>query len=408
MEIWRVSRLMRSHTSGYEDDEPGAEADSAPAAGGAVAARSTPGFVRPVEDDDIEAIAALHARLMPNTRQLPPEQTRERFLRLLLQHPWRHQYLRSLVYEARGGRIAGCLGVMPRPMVFQGRPITAAIGHSFMVEPPGNRPLLAALAENFLAGPQDLSLAETGKVPRKLWESAGGEVSLIYSLCWTRPLKPTRYALSYLRRRGLPESLHIGLRPVCDLMDRLAPLAGRTFRRTASPAAIAAAGFGSALDGAGFCETAASSLASRSLYPKYEQPTADWLLQTLAQKSDRGDFHCVLVRNSQREIAGCYLYYVTPGGTASVVQLGARHDSTELVFDHLCRHARGQGAIAVSGQLDPAFFHTLAARDCVFHHDGGSWFLIHSRNPEILQAIHRGDAFLGRLESEWWISFLLS
>jgi len=58
------------------------------------------------------------------------------------------------------------------------------------------------------------------------------------------------------------------------------------------------------------------------------------------------------------------------------------------------------------GQVDPAFFHALSKKDCLFHHDGGSWMLVHSRHPELLHAIHRGDAFLTRLEGEWWISFL--
>ncbi len=412
MEVRRLRRLLRT-THGRDESapqfEPGAYPDLAagqPAMDSA--AVRGPGFVRPVEHEDLAAIAGLYASIMPNTRQLPPEELQEQFLRLLLQHPWRHQYLRSLVYQEKGGRISGCLGVMPRPMVFNGQPITAAISHSFMVEP-GSRPMLAALAlaQSFLTGPQDLSLAETGRVSRRLWERAGGEVALVYSLCWTRPLKPTRYALSFLRRRGLPAALDIGLRPVCDLMDKLAPLAGRSFRRSGSPAAFAAAGLASELDAAGFCETS-HSIRSRSLHPEYQQSTVDWLLQALAQKSGRGDFHRILVRNSQREAVGWYLYYVTPGAIAAAVQLGAREGCTELVFDHLCRHAREHGAIAVSGQVDPAFFHTLASRDCVFHHDGGSMFLIHSRNPEILQAIHRGDAFLTRLEGEWWISFLLS
>lgn len=413
MEIRRLRRLLRTHSDGVDDSEAPPEsgaylsADEATPIGSA-AVRGAPGFVRPLAEEDLEQVTELHRRMMPGAGELPPEAVRERLSRLLLQHPWRSQYLQSLVYQETAGRIAGCIGVMPRPMTFQGRPVTAAVSHSFIVDP-GTRPMLAALelAQNFLAGPQDLSLAETGKVSRKLWERAGGSVSLLYSLCWTRPLRPSRYALSFLRRRGLPSALELGLRPVCNLLDRLAPLAGRSFRLS-SPAKVAAAGLGSELDGGAFCETLADSSRVRSLHPRYDRSGADWLLETLSQKTGRGDFHRVLVRNSQREMVGWYLYYAPRGDIAVVAQLGAREGAAELVFDHLCRHAAERGAIAVSGQLDPAFFHTLAARDCVFHHDGGSSFLVHSRNPEILQAVHRGDAFISRLEGEWWISFLLN
>jgi hypothetical protein len=414
MEIRRLRRLLRG-THGSDESElriglgmPPA-ATAVRAAIGTAAVRGTPGFVRPVEEDDLSAIAELHSRLMPAQKDPAWGTLREQFSQLLLQHPWRNPYLRSLVYQESGGKVVGCIGVMPRPMVFEGRPITAAVSHSFMVEP-GTRPMLAALAlaQNFMNGPQDLSLAETGKVSRKLWERAGGSVSLLYSLCWTRPLRPSRYALAFLRRRGLPRPLEWGFKPACNLLDKLAPLAGRSFRPV-SPAAFAAAGLASELECDGYCDTLAGAVRARSLYPRYDRHSAEWLLQTLAQKSGVGDFHRVLLRNSQRETVGWYLYFLEPGGgVGNVVQLGARDGYADMVFDHLCRHASDHGAIAVSGQLDPAFFHTLAARDCVFHHDGGSSFLVHSRNPEILQAIHRGDAFLSRLEGEWWISFLLS
>lgn len=408
MEIRRLRRLLRTHSDGA--DESGAVLEDAPqgAAIGSAAVRAAPGFVRPLAEEDLDQVVGLHRRMMPGIGSQPAEAVREQLSRLLLQHPWRNQYLQSLVYQETGGRIAGCIGVMPRPMTFQGRPVTAAVSHSFIVEP-GTRPMLAALelAQNFLAGPQDLALAETGKVSRKLWERAGGSVSLLYSLCWTRPLRPSRYALSFLRRRGLPRPIEIGLRPLCNLLDRLAPLAGRTFRLS-SPATVAAAGLAAELDGGAFCETLAGSVRARSLYPRYECSGADWLFETLARKSGHGEFHRVLVRNSQRETVGWYLYYAPRGDIAVVAQLGAREGAAELVFDHLCRHAAERGAIAVSGQLDPAFFHTFASRDCLFHHDGGSSFLVHSRNPEILQAIHRGDAFLTRMEGEWWISFILS
>ena len=73
------------------------------------------------------------------------------------------------------------------------------------------------------------------------------------------------------------------------------------------------------------------------------------------------------------------------------------------VLTHLFYHARKGGALAVSGQMDPAAFQALAAKGSVFHHDGISWFLVHSRNPRVLAAIHRADAFLTRLEGEWCI-----
>jgi hypothetical protein len=101
------------------------------------------------------------------------------------------------------------------------------------------------------------------------------------------------------------------------------------------------------------------------------------LLETLAQKQGCGAFHNVVVRNERRETIGWYLYYADSGGTGTVVQIGAREGCAELVLGHLLRHARRHGASAVSGQVDPALFHVLARKDCLFHHDGGAWMLVH-------------------------------
>jgi hypothetical protein len=368
------------------------------------AARPRPaaGGIRPLEAGDVARVAELHEQVMPKAG-LAPRELREQLARILLWHPWRTESIPSLVYEDGDGVVVGCLGVMTRPMLFDERPVTAAISHSFIVEP-GSRSALVALklAQAYLAGPQDLSLAEGSSVSRRIWESVGGSVSLLYGLGWTRPLRPGRYVLSYLRRRGLPRALDWALQPVCRLIDAFAPLAARAFR-VAPPADT-----GDLLDGESLSDCVQRFSRGRVLRPRYDAGAGRWLIETLARKAGRGRLHRIVVRDGAGAPLGWYLYYLAAGGTAAVVQLGARNDCGGRVLDHLCHHARQHGAVAVAGQVDPALFQALASRDCLFHHDGGSWFLVHSRHAQVLEAIHRGDAFLTRLEAEWWISTLLS
>src|SRR5258706_5968285 len=193
--------------------------------------QSAAGFVRPLEERDIPRLAELHEAAFRKTAQTSSLSRRTRLSQLLLQHPWRAESLPSWVFQESGGNVVGCLGVIPRPMWFNGRKILAAVSHSFVVEP-GSRSTLAAmeLAKRFFAGPQDLSLAEGGDASRRIWMAVGGSVSLLYSLCWTRPLQPSRYALSFLRNRGLSPALEWTLRPLCRLADALVPFAGRSFR----------------------------------------------------------------------------------------------------------------------------------------------------------------------------------
>jgi len=289
-------------------------------------------------------------------------------------------------------------------MSFNGRRILAATSHSFIVDP-GSRSTLAALelAQKFLAGRQELSLAEGNNTSRAILEGAGGFTSVLYSLCWTRPLRPGRYVLSFLNKRGMPAAARWALLPFCQLADALTPLIARRPFRLKQPAVT-----GVELDADTLRRSVGEFTQTRSLRPYYENGALDWLLDTLAQKQERGTLQKVAVRNAAQETVGWYLYYGKPGGVGTVVQVGARPGCAEDVLDHLFFHARQRGMVAVSGQVDPEYFHLYSRRDCVFHHDGGSWILVHSRLPELRHAIDRGDAFLTRLEGEWWVGSLLS
>lgn len=376
-------------------------AGAAPAQG--TQARPGRGQIRALEARDLDSVVALHAKYLPKTDRAAEEALQGTLKRLLLPEVGINRKLPSLVYEDGDGRIIGCLGVMPRPMSFQGQSITAAVSHSFIVES-GSRSSLAALelVRRFLSGPQDLSMAEGGSISRRLWELDGGCVSLLYGLCWTRPLRPASYMLSFLARRGMSAAQQRLLRPLCRAADALAPRVARPFRFAAPPMQA------TSLGGRSLCASLAQFTKARSLRPRYSEPLVNWMLETLAAKRGRGDFHRIVVRDERHTILGWYLCYVKRGGFATVVQMGAGEEGAEAVIDHLFHFARAHGAIAASGQTDPALFHVLARKHCFFNHDGGSYFLLHSRHPELLQAIQRGDAFLSRLEGEWWISYLLS
>src|SRR5439155_1097840 len=113
---------------------------------------------------------------------------------IFCRHPWADEELTSLVYEDERGRVAGFLGIIPRPLRFQGEPVRAAVATQLMVAPERRGLVGRRLMRTFLTGPQDLSLSDTAnEVGRRLWESLGGSVSLIHSLAWTRTLRPCRH-----------------------------------------------------------------------------------------------------------------------------------------------------------------------------------------------------------------------
>jgi hypothetical protein len=143
--------------------------------------------------------------------------------------------------------------------------------------------------------------------------------------------------------------------------------------------------------------------ATSALEPSYDAAEWRWLLQEAQAKAMYGPLARGVVR-ANGAIAGWYLYYVRPGGTAEVLQLGARPQSVRLTLAHLYWQVWRDGAVAVSGKLEPRFADALVSSRAGFGLPGYV-ALMHARDPDILNAVHRGDAALSRLDGEWWARF---
>ena len=360
--------------------------------------------IRPFVEGDIPRVADLHRRVFRtsahSSEQLQAQYARY-FKQVFLNNPWYDERLPSLVCETAQGAIAGFLGVMPRWLSIKGQPIQAAVSSQYIVEP-GPRSTVAALqlAKAFLAGPQDLSLAdEASTAMRSLCERAGGSTALLYSLSWGRFLRPSQVVLSRLAKRRPLKPFALALRPLSRAVDGMAVRTpGSPFRQVAP-----------SLSGGDLSpETLLACLSEfthdRAVRPEYDVGSLKWLFDVLAQRSEHGLFQKTALRNTMGEIVGWYLYQLNGGGIAEVVQVGAKKDFIKPVLDHLFYHAWRHGAIALTGRLDPQIIRELSERSSVFHHRG-QWVLVHSRIPELLHAIHRGDAFLTRLEGEWCMRF---
>src|SRR6267142_1672277 len=90
--------------------------------------------VRNFVEDDIPAVAALFERAYPDQHWASAAAREAYFREILFDNPWHDLDLPSWVAE-ENGRMAGFAGVMPRRMVFRGRPIRVAVGCQFMVDP---------------------------------------------------------------------------------------------------------------------------------------------------------------------------------------------------------------------------------------------------------------------------------
>lgn len=317
----------------------------------------------------------------------------------LLGNPWYDEEVSSLVYEEKG-RVVGFLGVMARPMVFRGLPIRAAVATQLLVDKDQPSAFVpGALMRELFEGPQDFTYSDGATdLARRIFESAGGEVASLYAPQWTRVLRPAAH-LAARFKRGKILTPWIGLSlPVYKAFDAVAVRIKRgPYRLQKATAADSEP-----------CDTDTlwrlrELIPAQSLMPVYTCDSFRWLIEQASEQELHGVLQKNVVRDRKGQVAGWFLYYVKPRGVAQVLQLFSKPRSAALVLTRLFQHARSHGAVAVSGQGEPSMALDLAKAHCGFTWSGG--VVIHSRNPEILDAVRRGDAGLTRLEGEWWMRF---
>jgi hypothetical protein len=353
--------------------------------------------IRPFTPKDIPEVVDLHKRVFPGN-PFSPSELQIHFRHLFFENPWYDADLPSLVYQEQGENICGFYGVIPRRMRMQGWPIRAAVSSQFMVDPSvRNRLAAVELQRTFFAGPQDLSFTDgANDASRRIWEGLGGLTALPYSVHWTRLLRPARYFLERWKERGLSTLAQGGMRPFSAVADFLAAHRHRSpFHQAPQPPE-------EYFDWEDLLGLLPEFVGSKSLCPDYDGRSLRWLLEEANSKKSHGQLRKSLVRNGARQIVGWYMYYLNPNGISQVLQLVATRNSIRRVLGQLFFHAWRSGSFAVSGRMDPEFATDFSEERCLFSFSGPR-MLVHSRRADLREAIQRGDAFLTRLEGEWWM-----
>ena len=401
---------MQLRLDGYELGaqprlEPSAASRPEGARGTAAAPHRTvanprPGKIRPFGEADIPAVVALMELVFPEnhwtSRALCEAYVRDIFL----DNPWRDDELPSWVAE-EDGQVCGFCGVVPRRMLFRGREVRVAVSTALMVHPERRGGLAAlALAKRSVSGPQDLTFADGAtEAARRMWCGLGGIVPPLYNLHWIRPLRPMQHVLSVLAARGaLPRALALAARPLAGLADALAPHMG--FNRFLDESSELVE---QPLDAAQVAVELPALVPRAALTPLYAPGHLEWLLDRAARNTDHGDLRARAVWRGE-QLVGWYIYYVRAAGPSEVLQVAAREGYDDALHLRLLLDAWRHGATALRGRLEPRMLGASSAGHYWLRMDG-PYTLVHSRHPAIVDAIQRGDAFLSRLDGEWWIRF---
>jgi hypothetical protein len=356
--------------------------------------------VRSFTAADIPAVARLHLKVFPETGSDPyrtPTAYAEYLKAVFLEGPHSNAGFPSLVCE-QDDDIVGFLGVLPVRMRLRGKLAWATCLTQFGVDPDKRGLAGLMLLRHHLAGPQDLSFAdECDDRIVKLWQWAGGHPVTLSSLHFMRPLRPGRFALSFVRQRKALAPLAKVASPVVGLMDAaVARLPGSHFR--IQPIETT----GEELDATTMGSVLPELVPARALVPAYDRDehSLRWRLSRANGYARRGPLRRTLVRARDGGILGWFVAYFPRGEMGEVLQVAAAPSDVGAVLAHLCHDASRAGVVGLSGRVDPALAQGFSDAYCLFSRRG-PMTLVHSRDAGLVALFHRGDVFVSRLEGEW-------
>jgi len=329
---------------------------------------ATEGFIRPFRREDIPGVVTLRRHVFRFSERQIPSDLADYFDVTFFGSPWCDPAFPSWVYQDERGTVGGFVGVVPRPFMWRGRPILAAVATQLMVAPGTRGSIGTQLARAFFSGAQDLSISDTANdAAHRIWMGMGGVASPARRMMWHRSLDG----------RSSPH--------------RAGPPAG-TYTATLDPAEL--------------LPCMIDVLSSYRLAPTYDLRSLSWLLSVAASKNQFGTLAGGVIRDAEGAAVGWVLYYRgSANRRAEVLQLGSIPGARGLILGHAMWQAWSHGARTIAGRVEPAFLSALSAAQCEFT-ASGPWVLLKG-NADLLADLEPGreDTFLSRLEGEWWLAF---
>ena len=355
--------------------------------------------IRPLERPDLPEVANLYEHVARSGSWEAPPGLAGYFADTFLDYPWADPEIPSLVY-VDDGRITGFLGANVRPFTYDGEPVRLAISGQLVTDPAvRTRAAGAFLLKRFLDGPQDLTITDTASdQARRIWEGLGGETLHVGTIGWARVFSPLRSVWDFKTRAGRKGRMAPVVEPVLSALDAAGSVVARKAFKvppaTGSTEPLTAEAMGEHLE---------AVAKPYRLRPAYHDPKGTaWLLEQISRVEPRGEMIARLVRNPKGRAQGWFVYYHRPGTIAQTLGVAGAGNDVGDVLDALLEDARGRGAVAVQGRVEPHLLERLPERRALFH-KSGYLPLIHSPRPELLHAIHSGRALLTRLAGEWWM-----
>jgi hypothetical protein len=351
--------------------------------------------IRSLQKRDLPEVAALFELVMRSGSRTPPHQLADYFERLF-DHPWADPDVPSLVYLDQTRRVVGFIGSHVRRLRFNGQRIRVGLSGQFMSHPDArNRAVGALLLRRYLAGPQDMSMTSAVGETTRIWKALGGQAAMAGSIRWARVFNLPSTAGYALERSGKGR-WNFAARPIFSAVQLVTDRLPATSLRVPEPTTRA-----DDLTIEALLEHLPSVSAHLRIRPDYDAKFLSWLFHEMTEVRSRGDLVKRLILEANGRVLGWYIAYLQTGGISQVLQIAAKERDVEAVLDHLLYDAQCRGVALLFGQLEPLLFEPLTRRRCLLRPGGN--FLVHSQNPELLDAVLTGQVMISRMEGEGWM-----
>jgi hypothetical protein len=356
--------------------------------------------VRALVEGDIPQIAGLYWNYMRLRKGPPPAALVSLFHELYFESPFTSDDFASLVYDVPDHGIVGFLGGSVRQMSVCGRPIRVMFGGNLVVHPDYRSGLVAPrIVNTFRSNNYDLAMVDSANnISKQILQRLGYAVIPALNIHWRRPLSPVQYGIYGVAVSASSSLLgimaHVA-QPLCRVADAVASRIPANPFRQREPRLQ-----GTELDLETLLNCMVQFRKGYSIYPEYSLESLGWLMNWMKRQTFRGTLRKIVLRDRSQKIVGWYIYYAKPGAIGEVVQIGGYPNITKDILDHLFCDAQQQGVIGLHGVVDSRRIPDFSDKGCFFTCRGG-WSFAYSPNPEVMQMLERGDAFLSRLDGEW-------
>jgi len=359
--------------------------------------------VRALREHDLTAVADMFQRILRKSGDPATPSLRAYLKTIFLDTPDFDPQLTSRVHVRDDGRVSGFIGILPLRMELRGEPLCAAICSSLMVDAREDDPFAAArLLRDVLAGPQDLSFTETSNdIATTMWRKMHASVLADYSLEWLRVIRPVSFALEMAAGRiGVLSVLKPLAAPFDGVFGQRAGPGGQAWPRYVPIAEKADAFTDTEATEDDLATLVPELLDAFSLRPQWTREQLGMMLVHARRKAVHGERVQRIVRSRAGKPIGFFLYYGDPGRVGRVVQIMTIPGQEGTVIDRLLKNAHARGMVAMRGRTQPALLEAMLGRKIIFVNASST--VVHSRRPDLLEALTSGRAFLNGFAGEGW------